>query len=269
MQQITSIKEPGNIGKRTETRDVPVLLIPESFIFNRMNTRYADIARRIGTTGALAINLCLPFAILGAYILMLWLILPYSLFLSLLTIMFVYFIPPAGKESVIPLGIALGIPWWIVGFSTALMDILSTLFMVLNFDLALKIPVIGTKWMKSFMDHGESFFMSHRWLEKLSAVGLAIFVMIPMQGTGGIATPIVGRMIGIPPLKVLTAVISGALAGCFLIAIGTEFLKNLLIIDFPLGIVVIVVLAVSAALGWLLWNRRQKGLRERKTPHRI
>ncbi len=234
-----------------------------------MDAEYRDTAERIINAGAIAVNLGLPFAILGVYILLLWLALPYSLFLSMMTIMFIYFIPPAGKESVIPLGIAIGAPWWIVAFSIALMDILSTLFMVLNFDLALKIPVIGTRWMSSFMERGESFFRSHRWLEKLSTLGLAIFVMIPMQGTGGIATPIVGRMIGIPPLQVLIAVISGALTGCFLIALGSEFLKNLLVIDFRLGLIVILVLAVSAAGGWYLWKRRKERLRERKPAHRI
>ena len=234
-----------------------------------MNGGYAEVANKIGTAGATAFNFLLPFAILGVYILLIWLILPYTLFLSLATIMFIYLIPPAGKESVIPLGIALGIPWWVVALSIAMMDILSSLFMVLNFDLALKIPLIGTKWMSSFMDHGESFFRSHRWIEKLSTLGLAIFVMIPMQGTGGIATPIVGRMIGIPPLQVLIAVTGGALSGCFLIAIGSEFLKNLLIIDFSMGVAVIVIIGVFAAVLWGLWNRRQRGPRERKPAHRI
>lgn len=234
-----------------------------------MEGEYTDTAERILNAGAIALNLGIPFAILGAYILLLWLALPYNLFLSLLTIMFIYFIPPAGKETIIPLGIALGIPWWIVAFSIAMMDILSTLFMVLNFELALKIPVVGTKWMKSFMEHGESFFRSHRWLEKLSTLGLAIFVMVPMQGTGGIATPIVGRMIGIPPAQVLIAVIAGALSGCLLIALGSEFLIDLLITDFSLGVSLIIILAAIAAAGWYLWKRRQERLRERKPVHKI
>lgn len=234
-----------------------------------MDTENTGNIGRITKTGAVAFNLLLPFAVLGAYIPVLWLALPESMFLTMLTLMFIYFIPPAGKETVIPFGIAVGIPWWIVAFSIALMDILSTLFMVLNFDFALKIPVAGTKWMKTFMDRGESFFRKHRWLEKLSALGLALFVMIPMQGTGGIATPIVGRMIGIPPLQIIIAVIVGALSGCFLIALGSEFLKDLLVYDFSLGIIVIIVIVACAIAGWFLWKRKQNMLRERKPAHRI
>jgi uncharacterized membrane protein len=234
-----------------------------------MDTKNTETVRKITKTGAMAFNLLLPFAVLGVYIAILWLALPESMFLTLLTLMFIYFIPPAGKETVIPFGIAVGIPWWIVAFSIALMDILSTIFMVLNFDLALKIPVAGTKWMKSFMEHGESFFSKHRWLEKLSTLGLALFVMIPMQGTGGIATPIVGRMIGIPPLQIIIAVTAGTLSGCFLIALGSEFLKDLLVYDFSLGIIVIIVIVACAAAALFLWKRKQKMLRERKPARRI
>ena len=234
-----------------------------------MDAENMETAEKIINAGAVAFNLLLPFAVLGVYILALWLIFPYSVFLTLLTLMFIYFIPPAGKESVIPIGIALGIPWWAVAFSIAMMDILSTLFMVLNFDLVLRIPVVGTRWMRTFMEHGESFFMKHRWLEKLSTIGLAIFVMIPMQGTGGIATPIVGRMIGIPPLQVVIAVIAGALSGCFLIALGSEFLKDLLLYNLGLGIIAIIAVAACAVAVWLLWKRKQNRLRERRPVHRI
>ncbi|WP_048152155.1 small multi-drug export protein [Methanolacinia paynteri] len=234
-----------------------------------MEAEYTNSEIRILNAGKIILNLSLPFAILGVYIFVLWMLLPYSLFLSMLTLMFIYFVPPAGKESVIPIGIALGIPWWTVAFSIAMMDILSTLFMVLNFDLVLKIPIAGTKWMKTFMEHGESFFRKHRWLEKLSTLGLAIFVMIPMQGTGGIATPIVGRMIGIPPLQIILAVIAGALSGCFLIALGSEFLKDLLVYNLSLGIIVIIAIAVCAAAAWFLWKRKQNRLKERKPAHRI
>lgn len=234
-----------------------------------MEAEVENLPENTRITGTVIINLALPFAILGLYILLLYIALPESLFIYLITLMFLYFIPPAGKESVIPLGVAIGIPWWTVGISIAMMDILSTLFMVLNFELALKIPVLGTKWMRMFMEHGEAFFRSHRWLEQLSTLGLAIFVMIPMQGTGGIATPIVGRMIGLPPAKVLIAVITGAMTGCMLIALGSEYLKNLLTFDFRLGIAAIMIIVVLIVSGWLLWRRRERRLREKKPAHKI
>jgi len=210
----------------------------------------------------------LPFILGIAYLGGLYISMPYSEFLTLGGLMFIYFIPPAGKESVIPLGIAMGVPWWLIGFSVALMDILSSLFMVLNFDLALKIPVLGDRYMKSFMEAGEGFFEKHKYIERLSAIGLAIFVMIPMQGTGGVSTPIVGRMIGIPPLKVMLAVITGSLLGCTIIALGTEYIKDIFVADFTTGILVIIIIAVVVITGYLIYRKHDTKLRSKKPHHK-
>ena len=219
-------------------------------------------------TGKILFYLLFPFIVLGAYLLILFLFLPYEVFIALLGLLALYFIPPAGKESIIPIGVSLGIPWWLIGTSVAMMDIISTLFMILNFDLALKIPILGDRWMKSFMEHGEEFFNKHRWIERFSAIGLAIFVMIPMQGTGGVSTPIVGKMIGMPGIKVLIAVIIGSLTGCYAIALGSEYIRKLFLIDIRYGITAIILLIVILAAGYYLWNRNKKKLRE-KSPKRL
>lgn len=218
-------------------------------------------------TGKIILYLSFPFIVLGAYLLILFIFLPYEVYIALLGLMFIYFIPPAGKESVIPIGVSLGMPWWLIGTSVAMMDIIATLFMILNFDLALKIPILGDRWMKSFMEHGEEFFNKHRWIERFSAVGLAIFVMIPMQGTGGVSTPIVGKMIGIPGIKVLIAVIIGSLAGCYAIALGSEYILDLFLIDIRYGIIAVILLIAALAGGYFFWTKNQKKLRE-KSPKR-
>ncbi|EHQ35115.1 small multi-drug export protein [Methanoplanus limicola] len=209
----------------------------------------------------------LPFILGIAYLGGLYISMPYGEFLTLAGLMFIYFVPPAGKESVIPLGIAMGVPWWLIALSVALMDILSSLFMVLNFDLALKIPILGDRYMKSFMEAGQDFFEKHKYIERLSTIGLAIFVMIPMQGTGGVSTPIVGRMIGIPPLKVMIAVISGSILGCTVIALGTEYIRDILVADFTTGIMVIIGIVLAVIAGFLIYRKNQWKLRSKK-PHR-
>ena len=55
-----------------------------------------------------------------------------------------YFIPPAGKESIIPIAILMGYPWWLITTVIFLIDVAAvSLFEVWNFDLAMKIPLIG------------------------------------------------------------------------------------------------------------------------------
>ena len=129
------------------------------------------------------INLSAPFLFAGICFFFIFFLIPFDSFEKLMGLMVLNLIPPAGKESIIPLGIALGIPWWIIAASTTVMDITGAIFMALNFDLALKIPFLG-RWMKGIMESGESFFESHRWMEKLSVIGLVIFVIVPFQGSG-------------------------------------------------------------------------------------
>ncbi|MBP2133518.1 putative membrane protein [Methanomicrobium sp. W14] len=228
-----------------------------------MDTAPGNGSVNLARAGKALFNLVIPFIVLGIYIFILYVSLPEAVYISLLGLMFIYFIPPAGKESVIPIGISLGMPWWIIGTSVAMMDIISTLFMILNFDLALKIPVLGDRWMKSFMEHGGEFFSKHRWIERFSSFGLAVFVMIPMQGTGGVATPIVGKMIGIPGKNVFLAVVAGSLSGCYIIALGSEYIKDLFLIDIRYGIAAVAVTAVVILTVYYAWTRKKKRLRER------
>ncbi|MBN2734434.1 MAG: small multi-drug export protein [Methanomicrobiaceae archaeon] len=232
-----------------------------------MNMTPENFSDNLTKTGKLLFNLIVPFVVLGVYLIILYIFLPYDICIALLGLMFIYFIPPAGKESVIPIGVSLGIPWWIVGTSIAMMDIIATIFMILNFDLALKIPFLGDRWMKSFMEHGEEFFNKHPWIKRFSSLGLAVFVMIPMQGTGGIATPLVGKMIGIPGKNVLLAVITGSLAGCYLIALGSEYIRDLFLTDIRYGIIAIAALILILGGGYLFWTRNKNKLRE-KSPKR-
>jgi len=68
------------------------------------------------------------------------LLLPLEKALILGGLMILYYIPPSGKESLIPLGIALGIPWWLIATSLVVLDVLTSLFVILNIRLALASP---------------------------------------------------------------------------------------------------------------------------------
>lgn len=56
--------------------------------------------------------LLFPVAVAIAFAVILLVTLPQELFLTLDGLIMAYLLPPAGKETVIPVGIALGIPWW-------------------------------------------------------------------------------------------------------------------------------------------------------------
>jgi len=202
--------------------------------------------------------LILPFIIIGIYIFILFLILVPEKFELILGLMVINLVPPAGKESVIPLGIAMGIPWYIMGTTTAMMDVAAALFMVLNFDLALKIPILGN-WIHVFMDKGSAFFMKYKWLEGLSIIGLMIFVMVPFQGSGGIGGTILGRMMGLPKLHLFLGIAAGAFTGSYLLAIGFEFATSVLSINpLILALVIVAAVLVISAANYIYKRRESR-----------
>lgn len=214
----------------------------------------------LSNTGKLILNLSAPFIFAGICFFIIFLIIPFDSFEKLMGLMVLNLIPPAGKESIIPLGIALGIPWWIIATSTTVMDIAGAMFMALNFDLALRIPMLG-RWIKGVMEGGESFFESHKWMEKLSVIGLVLFVIVPFQGSGGIGGTILGRMMGIPKLKVILAIAVGAFIGSFSIALGVEYVVELFRFDPVVAALVLSGLMLIVAVIYIIKDRYNKKLR--------
>ena len=191
-----------------------------------------------------------PFIIAGIVISALYLTLDWESFRNLGGIMIAYFFPPMGKETLIPTGIlAFHLNPVLVALSIAFIDIISGLFLMWNFDLAKKIPLVG-KWIINFEKIGTQILKKKLWVEKLAFFGLVLFVMFPFQGSGGVAATILGRIMGFKPFKVWSAVIIGAVSGCLIIAWITYYMGTALLgvynIDFVklLGVIIILVVIV-------------------------
>jgi len=124
-----------------------------------------------------------------------------------------YFIPPAGKESIIPAMLsdnALGppLPAWVVWSTIIIMDMISAIIIAYNWwfpELIIKhVPLLdkGYEWL-------------HRRAEKfkkkrLLTLSLIIFMIIPFQGSGGISTPILARLLGVKAKKTVMIVFAGS-----------------------------------------------------------
>lgn len=167
-----------------------------------------------------AVALLIPVCVLSLHLAVMAATLPYTLFLTMIGLMVAYILPPAGKETVIPVGIALGIPWWYMALSIAMIDIEAGLFMALNFDLAFKIPYLGPM-LVSLTQKTEQVIEHQRWIGRLYFFGIMLFVMVPGLGSGGFRGAIAGKLLGMHTYLVLLAILAGALAGCFIIALGS------------------------------------------------
>ncbi|MEI7856252.1 MAG: small multi-drug export protein [Methanomicrobiales archaeon] len=147
--------------------------------------------------------------------------LPQVQFLTMLGLMAAYLLPPAGKETVIPIGIALGIPWWYMALSIAMIDVETGLFMALNFDIAYRIPYVGPV-LSGLTKKTEQFIAGHRWIAGFWFFVVVVMVMVPVFGSGGIRGSIAGKLLGMNTLLVFLAILAGALIGCFGIALGSD-----------------------------------------------
>ena len=171
------------------------------------------------------IAILVPVLVVSCQLLVMYLSLPYTLFLLMIGLIIAYILPPAGKESVIPVGIALGIPWWYMAAAIVMIDVETCLFMVLNFDLVYKIPWLGDLLTK-LTGKTRIFFSRHTWLIGLNFAAIVLMVMVPVLGSGGVRGTIAGKLLGMNNYLIFLAVLTGALIGCFGIALASDTILN-------------------------------------------
>lgn len=162
-----------------------------------------------------------PFVLLLVHLSVMALALSEGDFIIMTGLMLGYILPPAGKETIIPLGIALGIPWWSVALSIILVDLETALFMAFNFDYVHHLPILGPL-IRNLTRNTEELIARHRWLSGLYAFAVILMVMIPVLGSGGVRGSIAGRLLGLNPVQTVLAIATGACIGCFGIALGSD-----------------------------------------------
>ncbi|MFW5945683.1 MAG: small multi-drug export protein [Candidatus Natronoplasma sp.] len=189
----------------------------------------------------------IPFVIGFSYIGLLYLILGNNnLFWIVGGAMFAYLFPPFGKETVIPTTIftLLGLPSlqlspvlaiFIVSGSVAFVDVVTSYFLLYNFYIAKKIPLLG-KWIDKSQEFGARKMKKNQWIKRLAFYGVASFVVIPFQGSGGVGASILGRVIGMNKYYAWVSIIIGAFVGCFLIGIVSYYTGGAIILVFGANI---------------------------------
>lgn len=173
---------------------------------------------------------------------------------TLLPLLAAYFFPPLGKESVIPLGISLGVQPAIMALSVALVDVLVGLFLLWNYRLLYYVPLLG-KWVAKLEKKAQRMVEEGRGFSKLAWVGLVLFVIVPFQGSGAVAATVLGKMSGMDAKKVWAAVCTGAFAGTFMVAYSFHLLLDAFQADLLLGAVVVVTFVAVLILLYVRWKQ--------------
>jgi len=205
----------------------------------------------------------LPFALPPLYLGFWYLSLPPEMFYILLGLTAAYVIPPAGKESIIPIGIVMGLPWWVIASTLALTDCTVALFIAWNFEYAVKIPLVGPV-IQSGMAYARRYADTHPRIHQVSTMGLIVFVFFPLQGSGAMNGSILGSLLGMSPIRVFGCIMAGSIASCLAIGLGSGVVMDLWARHPSLTVGVLVVLAVAGIGGYLVWRRASHRLRERR-----
>ncbi len=209
------------------------------------------------------LKLTLPMAVVAVHLTLLYFFLDYPSFLIVIGLMIAYILPPAGKETVIPAGILLGIPWWLMALSIMMIDVETALFMGWNFDLALKIPVLG-RTMESFIGKADEFIKERPWVKHLYFTGIVVLVMMPVMGSGGIRGTIIGNLLGMQKIPIFLAIVTGAFIGCFGIALATVFLQEVFIQSILLGTAAVVGIIIITLMVWFFWKKYRERIYQEK-----
>jgi len=150
----------------------------------------------------------------------------------------IYFIPPAGKETVIPaglgvassIGIGVPLPAIVWGLSILVFDILACLAILTNWwllelliDNIPAIPFVGIRKQKPHLYkknislktwyyglHRKTRALEAKKYGKILPLALFIFMFIPFQGTGAMSTTIISTWLGLRQLETLLIVTFGS-----------------------------------------------------------
>ncbi len=194
------------------------------------------------------------FGLLALFIIWLSIYLPTDQFILGVSLFALYMAPGAGKESVVPAMIGFGFPWWIVLIGIVLIDMTLTVLISYNFDLLLRIPVIGNL-LRFFTEKTNKLLQTHPWIKGLSIMGLLIFMYVPFMGSSAIDTSIIGRLLSIHPRIILPIVFVGAILATLTMAFGAKAIIDLWFVNPLYAILAVAGVIIAGVFIYKIWQK--------------
>jgi uncharacterized membrane protein len=147
-------------------------------------------------------------------------------------------------------------PWELAAL-VVFMDVFTGCVISGNLHLLYRLPWVGPR-LARLEAYGRRTLEQKPWMRRMSRLGITLFVMFPLTGTGAVGASILGRLLGIRLAWIIGCIGAGAVLGCGMMAGLSSLLAEPLMalreetwFQF-LGIGVIV--AIIAALG--IWAAR-------------
>ncbi|HJJ55343.1 MAG TPA: small multi-drug export protein, partial [Methanocorpusculum sp.] len=162
-----------------------------------------------------------------------------------------------------PADIAIGgFPLWTVVVGIVALDLIVSLFISFNFDLLLKIPLIGP-WFRWIMRGADKILRKKKWIEDLSSAGLLIFMYFPLQGSGAMTTSIIARILNYHPIQTVGLVTIGSILSCLTVSLGITSIVQLWTINPAFAILEIIGIIALIVIIALTWSKLIRKMTER------
>jgi len=144
-------------------------------------------------------------------------------------------------------------PFFLAGL-TVLIESCIALFVTINLDALYKLPWLGSG-LRDMEDNGRATLSRRHWIRRMAFIGVAIFVSIPVPGTGGVGGTVVARLVGLGLVRSFLAVLTGIVIGAYGMALGAATLARVVSPerDSPwFGILrLVIIILIVVLLGWL------------------
>lgn len=164
-----------------------------------------------------------------------------------------YLMPPAGLESVVPVGVGLGIHPVLMAYLVTVVDLACAAFISWNFELARRMPLLG-RYIALVESKGARLLDASTAARAGVWAALLLFIVVPFKGSGGITGAIVGKAVGMRPLPLASALSIGAFAGGMLIAYSAEVARLAVGRDLVTGVIWLLLALMAALLALLLYR---------------
>ena len=167
------------------------------------------------------IFLVLPLLVYFAFIALLWIIYPPTTnifdihnpsneFSKFMGGLFLYLVPPAGKETIAPLLVGLHYPLYLVFISIVLMDAVVSFIIAFNFDLLERVPYLN-KLIYKIETSAKALLEKRPFIMKSSYLAMFILMCTPFQGCGATTLTIVGKLLGMSYKVVFNILLFGSI----------------------------------------------------------
>jgi uncharacterized membrane protein len=127
-------------------------------------------------------------------------------------------------------------------------------FYTYNMDLMNRLPRIGP-WIRKARRNARGMVTSRPWIRRWAVLGVCLFVITPLPGSGALGGALVGRIVGITRRATVAAIAIAGVIICTVYALLAQELKSLLdrLEQFtPFWVRIAVFVLVAAVMVWLM-----------------